>query len=664
MEKFQLIRSGLGRSLILRVWLCSAVVLVAGAGYIFWDVRSNAYERTRLGLRSLAISGARQVEAELEVVEGRCNDAAKVVSLFRPDIAKLQEYIKLQVKDSPHISGMGCGFAANKIYTDKAFFCYYAWKEKGDIKGLEFNDGSFDYTRRQWYDIPKATMSGYWTSPYQSAADKLWVVSFGTPIEVDNGFAGAMVVDLNLYKLRNIATAVRFGAESRVFLVDRKSGKFVYYPQWSYVEEEKTLDKVINDQTDAGEIPLVRQILEGGAGETLVDSFASMGECVVSFQPLSKGDWSIGVVFPEDAIFAQIDELLGHSAAIAVFGFLLLALIMAQVTAKIVAPLKGLELAAAEIAGGNLVVMIPDIAEDNEVRSLAASLRKMAHGLRSLVSQVKSSIVRQVSTSTQIAAATASQDESISGFEKEVSQAAAAVAEISASARELAVTMDAVHKDAEAAGDAAGAGHHDLSELEKTMRSLTNATMSMAGKLELVRQSAEEVGGVVKTIADVAEQTNLLSLNASVEAEKAGEYGRGFSVVAREIRRLSDKTAVATLDIAQMVESMRSAVESGVAELEIFSETVSSCASTANEVGTALGGVISRVEGLGPKFERVNDGMQAQSLGATEISEAMVRLRERARAASESMNQLNDATEQLREAASLLRNEVSTFKTE
>lgn len=196
------------------------------------------------------------------------------------------------------------------------------------------------------------------------------------------------------------------------------------------------------------------------------------------------------------------------------------------------------------------------------------------------------------------------------------------------------------------------------------MRSLTNATMSMAGKLELIRQSVENISGIVQAIAEVAEQTNLLSLNASIEAEKAGEYGKGFSVVAREIRRLSDKTSVATIEIGQVAGGMQAAVEAGVAELELFTEAVSRSAADAAQIGEGLGGVIAQVTGLSPSFLRVNEGMQTQAQGATEISQAMRRLREGAEGAAESMNQLNSATEQLREAAALLREETARFQTE
>ena len=103
---------------------------------------------------------------------------------------------------------------------------------------------------------------------------------------------------------------------------------------------------------------------------------------------------------------------------------------------------------------------------------------------------------------------------------------------------------------------------------------------------------------VVTTITKVADQTNLLSINAAIEAEKAGEYGLGFLVVAREIRRLADQTAVATLDIERMVKEMQYSVSAGVMEMDKFSEQVRQVVSEVGTIGGQLGQIITSVQGL------------------------------------------------------------------
>ncbi len=167
---------------------------------------------------------------------------------------------------------------------------------------------------------------------------------------------------------------------------------------------------------------------------------------------------------------------------------------------------------------------------------------------------------------------------------------------------------------------------------------------------------------MVDTITKVADQTNLLSLNAAIEAEKAGEYGRGFQVVAREIRRLADQTAVATLDIDQMVQEMQSAVSAGVMEMDKFITEVRCNAEDVGKISAQLTRIIEQVQALSPGFEEVNVAMGHQSENAQDISTAMVNLSEDLGQTLESLRETYGAIEQLNEAAKGLQDEVSRFK--
>src|ERR671931_1450091 len=127
---------------------------------------------------------------------------------------------------------------------------------------------------------------------------------------------------------------------------------------------------------------------------------------------------------------------------------------------------------------------------------------------------------------------------------------------------------------------------------------MEGATRTIAERLTAIQQRANDITSVVTTITKVADQTNLLSLNAAIEAEKAGEYGRGFAVVATEIRRLADQTAVATYDIEQMVKEIQSAVSAGVMGMDKFSEQVRRGMQDIQQVGAQLSQIIHQVQAL------------------------------------------------------------------
>ena len=134
--------------------------------------------------------------------------------------------------------------------------------------------------------------------------------------------------------------------------------------------------------------------------------------------------------------------------------------------------------------------------------------------------------------------------------------------------------MTEVSTVAEESAALAGSGQAGLTHMAATMQHVMEAAAAINAKLAVLSERAGNINQVVTTITRVADQTNLLSLNAAIEAEKAGEYGRGFAVVATEIRRLADQTAVATYDIDQIVKEIQSAVAAGVMSMDKFSQEV------------------------------------------------------------------------------------------
>jgi hypothetical protein len=226
------------------------------------------------------------------------------------------------------------------------------------------------------------------------------------------------------------------------------------------------------------------------------------------------------------------------------------------------------------------------------------------------------------------------------------------VKEISTTSQELVRTMEDVTRATGETQTLADSGRAGLDEMEGAMRRLDAAAGSISERLAVINERAAAIGGVTTTITKVADQTNLLSLNASIEAEKAGEYGRGFSVVAREIGRLADQTAVATLDIARIVKEMQSAVASGVMEMERFTGEVRAGLEQTTRIGQQFSRILEQVGALLPRFPEVHEGMRAQSTGAQQINEAVVQLAGVARTSAESVRELHQTAGRLHEAVS------------
>lgn len=299
---------------------------------------------------------------------------------------------------------------------------------------------------------------------------------------------------------------------------------------------------------------------------------------------------------------------------------------------------------------------------DDEIGQLASGVQSMIDNLNALLAQVQRSGIQVTSSATQIAATSKEQEATVAEQAATVNQVVTTATEISATAKELVSTMDEVATVAEGTAVSAESGQLGLQKMGSTMHQVVEASSSIAAKLEVLNEKASNINTVVTTITKVADQTNLLSLNAAIEAEKAGEYGLGFSVVATEIRRLADQTAVATWDIEQMVKEMQAAVTAGVMSVEKFTEEVRLSVDEVSSISGQLAQIIDQVQALTPRFESVHEGMQFQSQGAEQIKQAIVLLSESAQQTVESLRQSHSSIDHLNDAARLLQTGVSRFK--
>jgi methyl-accepting chemotaxis protein WspA len=297
----------------------------------------------------------------------------------------------------------------------------------------------------------------------------------------------------------------------------------------------------------------------------------------------------------------------------------------------------------------------------DEFGALATGFNRMTDELAGLVGQVQASGLQVNSSVTEIAATAREQQATATEIATTTTEIGATSREISVTSMKLVGTMNDVAAVAEQSAVLAGQGQVGLTHMEETMHRVIDAAGSISAKLAVLSEKAGNISQVVTTITKVADQTNLLSLNAAIEAEKAGEYGRGFAVVATEIRRLADQTAVATYDIEQTVKEILSAVAAGVMGMDKFSEEVRRGMQDVQQVGGQLSQVIQQVQALAPRVELVNDGMQAQASGAEQITQALTQLSEAAQQTVDSLRQSGQAIDELNRVAISLRGGVSRF---
>ncbi|CAG2152101.1 methyl-accepting chemotaxis protein [Cupriavidus numazuensis] len=377
--------------------------------------------------------------------------------------------------------------------------------------------------------------------------------------------------------------------------------------------------------------------------QTLVDDNNAVNEKAAHGINAAVGSAKIGI---EVALLVAV-------AMAAICGYLLLR--------AITVPMRSIVGLLASIRGGDLRMRM-SLGRGDEFQDVEQGFNQMTGELTSLVGQAQRSAIQVTTSVNEIAATARQQQATATETAATTTQIGATSREISATARDLVRTINEVSNAAEQTAGLAGTGQVGLSRMEATMQHVMDAAGSVNAKLATLNEKAGNINQVVTTIAKVADQTNLLSLNAAIEAEKAGEYGRGFSVVATEIRRLADQTAVATYDIEQMVREIQSAVAAGVMGMDKFSEEVRRGMSDVTQVGDQLSQIIGQVQSLAPRVQMVNEGMQAQAGGAEQINQALMQLSEAAQQTVESLRQSSQAIDELTLVANELRSGVSRFK--
>ena len=315
---------------------------------------------------------------------------------------------------------------------------------------------------------------------------------------------------------------------------------------------------------------------------------------------------------------------------------------------------------ARRVAAGDLSTTI-QIETRGETALLLEALQTMTTDLHSLISGVQLATDAVAGTASTLQSTGERQEKVVTHLGQSTSQTVAAVEEISVTGKELAHTMNVVNEMAVQAGEKAIEGRESLVNMDGTMRKLAESTASFGTRLAIINERASTINLAVTTITKVADQTNLLSINAAIEAEKAGEYGTGFLVIAREIRRLADQTAVASLEIEQVVKDMQLSVSSGVMEMDAFTKSVDTGVIEIGSISQQLAEIISSVKGITEKFQLVAEGTQAQSQGAEQIRKAMCLVADEASQSEQALDAFRNATTALHKAAEELKGEITRF---
>lgn len=646
------------RLIILLVLFSSLSAAVIGSVSSYMNVNTSRGEITRNN-QTIANQIAYEIEQFLQDDTKLLEVLALSPTAYSMDAAKFREMIIVAKKKHPEFetiyvmntTGMQIAKTTNSALNNKADKDYF----KNALQGNTFI-----------------------TESYISQLTKAPTITISTPIKDPSGtIVGVLAGDVSLKTIGEIASRTSVGSSGYVDVVDNKGTLLASINS----------DKVTN-QENIGQEKYVQSVITGQDGN--MEAVSSTGvESLIVFAPVKSYNWGIITYLPKK----EIDDQIQHSLLV-MLGLIIVAVLIATGTAIYTAkgmtkPINELVRAAAQIAGGNLSqrVQVQGVAEVNK---LAVSLDKMREDLQNIILDIMSS-AEQVSAASEQLTANAGQSaqatqlvaDTICQLAQGTNQQATAidsaltgVQKMSAGIQEVSANATSVNAISEQAATAAQRGGKSVKDVMQQMDIIERTVVNSAEVVTKLGDQSLKIGQIVETISGIAGQTNLLALNAAVEAARAGEQGRGFAVVADEVRKLAEQSQEATKQIAELIIEVQTetdkamvAMNDGTREVKIGGEVVVSAGQAFQEIVGLVEGVSGQLKCISSAIQQMADESQ-QIVGAVndidKISSESAEHAQTVSATTEehaaSMEEIAAASQSLGTMAEKLRNTVAKFK--
>lgn len=346
--------------------------------------------------------------------------------------------------------------------------------------------------------------------------------------------------------------------------------------------------------------------------------------------------------------------------ALAVIG-VVIAMATVYLTRSITGPVREAVRTADTIANNDLTAQIHANGRD-EVTQLQLSLSRMQANLRDTLGHISSSSEQLASSSEELNAVTAESYQSLRQQSDELEQAATAVNELTSAIEEVASNANDTAEESRAADERTRFGLQKVERTIAAIEKLVQDIQSNAGNMETLASRVSDVASVLDVIRGIAEQTNLLALNAAIEAARAGEHGRGFAVVADEVRGLAQRTADSTQEIEEIIAAVEQGTEQAVGAMRDSNRSTSETLSAGREAGEALSSIARLITQINDRNAASASAAEQQAAVAREVDKNLITIRDLANQTTGGADQTRASSQQLASLAEQLNAVVARFQ--
>jgi len=612
----------------------SAVVVMATV--LTWLAATQLFDQTHSGVRSRAASLSHAASASIADWVAIRSDIAHAYN----DYSNEQNTVPFlqQARKAGGFDDIFLGTPEGKMFRSHP----------------ERNRADYDPRSRPWYQDAQRAGKQIITSAYSDAITHELLITIAEPI-LNNGYlVGVVGADVLITQLINDVIAIDAGDNAFAMLLNKQDGTFLAHP------DNALLLKPIDTYSKNLTLPTI----ESAIRDNRIEHITIKGqEKLLYFSDIPGTQWVLGIEMDRTTEEAGMTTILQTLIMTAIVIALLVIAAVACLVSFLFRDLGRVSKALTEIAtgDGDLTQRLEPRSND-EVGQLAHNFNRFVDNMHSMITHLST-----VSASlNQQSAMTASHAEERSNRirlqQDEINMVATAINEMAAATQEIARNAE---DTATTSGETVGVSEHGATQVaqsQQSIASLAGEVQTATGVIEELNTHAKSINTILSTIQGIAEQTNLLALNAAIEAARAGEQGRGFAVVADEVRGLSQRTHASTQEIQQMIETLQQTTGRAVTIMEDSRHLAETSVDDANSASASLSQINSSVSNISDMATQIASAAEEQSSVTDEITRNTEGIRD---VSNELAEEAAQAAQQAAELSSLshdLQSEIKRFK--
>ena len=507
----------------------------------------------------------------------------------------------------------------------------------------------YDSRKRDWYtdsmkDISKVRI----TKPFMTSKGTPTLGIFAVVKGTDGTPRGVLGFNIDLPVVTDMIGKIHLGDTGYMMLVDSE-GTIVADPKHKEADFKKLSDSGISgmEKLDGVSSGIVRLQMDG------IDKLASI------YSPEKTGYRYITLI-DESQLFAGLNSMRKILIGVLLAALVIIVLAMNWVSNKVLAPLQNVSRAADAIADGDLRNVDVRVETQDEIGVLAQSFQSMAKQLQELLVQIQTSAKDVSMFSNQLSGSSEQCSDTIVHVaetvgdiagtardqKKTMEQVVEHIRRMAEQMTAVAEKMEIVRSSSANAGAAAADGEKSISEAVAQMEKISDTVGRSSEAVEILGQRSQQIGEIVNTISSIADQTNLLALNAAIEAARAGEHGRGFAVVADEVRKLAEQSGSATEEIAQIIRDIQASTENAVGVMKAGTEEVRSGSEIVGQAGERFSQILSNISEMERLIRESTQDTNEAAKGSKEVLEAAGGVARNTEQMADSIGSISAATEE------------------